>query len=434
MSIFPSYDTEISSTPTFAICGGSPPGMESGHIIIGYTLNNFLQETQLNLTDISSVRYCITSNEQLIFDSEETYNPELATIPAALNSNSIVLDGIKYYVKCQISGDNRSHTFYLIPMRDLFLSSHHETPMILSISLIFAVVSIFIHYSINKMVDKEVEIIRQGVSQMAVTDSNLELPTSFYQKGLPEIAQNINKINMRLNENIQKAYYFELKQRDAQLAELQTAFNPHFLYNTLEMLRSKSYTNGDHETAALISQLSSFFRGLINAKTFISLGEELAFSNRYLTLLNARYGDNVDVVFNVSGDLLQYGIIKNVFQIIIENYFIHGYDAQKDDNKLIFTGVSLDKNRMQFTIEDNGHGITPENLKQLNKRIAEPIRHGDKSYGLKNLNQRIKLFYGPNCGLQITSGQKSGLVVTITLSKITLAEYEKNKVTPYKTS
>lgn len=429
MNIFPSYDQNFSAAPTFTICGGSPTGMECGHIILGYSLNNFLQEAQSTLSDISSIRYGIISNGQCIFDSFETYDSILTTIPSASEQNVILLNGIKYYVKYCTSGNRLSYSFYLIPLQDLFLHSHLETPMILGISLIFAIVSFLIHYFINKSVNKEIEIIRKGVSQMAVTDCTLELPTSFYQKGLPEIAQNINQINTRLNENIRKAYYFELKQKDAQMAELQTAFNPHFLYNTLEMLRSKSYNNGDHETASLISQLSSFFRGLINAKTFISLGEELACSNRYLTLLNARYGDNVDIIFNISGDLLQYGIIKNVFQIILENYFVHGYDANKTNNTLSFTGVSLDENRMQFIIADNGRGISSEQLAQLNQRIQEPIRHGDPSYGLKNLNQRIKLFYGPDYGLHITSNIESGMVVTIVLAKITLEEYEeKNRL------
>lgn len=245
--------------------------------------------------------------------------------------------------------------------------------MILSIAVFFAGISFLILLFMNRSIAKEVTVIREGLDQIADNNLSYRLPTDFQQGGLPEIAQNINEMSARLNENIQKAYYFELKQKDAQLAELQTAFNPHFLYNTLEMLRSKSFSNGDIETADLISQLSALFRGFINAKTFISLKEELNFSNRYFTLLSARYGDMV---------------------------------------------------------EDNGSGMTDEALQELNQQIAQPIRHGDKSYGLKNLNQRLKLFCGPDYGLWLSHSEKGGLCVQIKLKKLRVEDYEKTRLTP----
>ena len=183
--------------------------------------------------------------------------------------------------------------------------------------------------------------------------------------------------------------------------------------------------NGDEETAELISQLSALFRGFINAKPFISLKEELALGSRYLTLLNARYGDQVRTSYDIANELLQYGIIRNVFQILIENYFVHGFRAEQTDSRICFTGRSLSEEDMVFYVEDNGAGMTREELQHLNARIQNPIRHGESSYGLKNLNQRLKLFYGPGYGLHIAAGNNGGIRIEITMKKMFVEEYER---------
>lgn len=113
-----------------------------------------------------------------------------------------------------------------------------------------------------------------------ICNLDYQLPTKINQSGFPEIAESINHMALRLKKNINRAYYYEIKQREAELSELQSKFNPHFLYNSLEMLRVRCHQNNVDTTANLISQLASIFRGFISYKTFISMTEELAFSKR----------------------------------------------------------------------------------------------------------------------------------------------------------
>ena len=83
---------------------------------------------------------------------------------------------------------------------------------------------------------------------------------------------------------------------------------------------------------------------------------------------------------------------------------------------------------MLLSVEDNGMGMEEGELKELNEKIKAPIRHGETSYGLKNLNQRLKLFYGPDCGLTILKGQHGGLLIQMKLLKIHVEDYEALKV------
>ncbi len=415
-------------TRTFAICGGVPKGMGAGKIIIGYSLVDFERTSDIDLSGLPSIRYSITSSGQLLFDSSGTYDESDVYFHDDNNEGVITFKGEKQYFKSLLSGNNTSVISYSISQDEIRFLAHRDTPFILGVTVLFTLFSLIVHFFMQIFVKKEISVIRRGLNVIADNNLDFRLPTSFKQDGLPEIAQSINDMSFKLNENIKKAYYFELKQKDAQLAELQATFNPHFLYNTLEMLRSKSYTNGDIETSQLITQLSAIFRGFINAKIFITVKEELAFCNRYLTLLIARYGNMVNVSYDIASELLNYGIIRNVFQIIIENYFVHGFDANKEGNYIRFSGRSIDEKTMLICVQDNGTGMNEEDIKKLNKKIEEPIRHGEQSYGLKNLNQRLKLFYGPDYGLHIITGQEKGFIIQMKLMKMNLEEYEIRKI------
>lgn len=430
MEIYAAKNIENASgvSSTFAICGGKPVGMGEGKIIIGYSLADFENTSNFTIEGLPSIRYYMTAQDQLLFDSSGEYDESGIYFFNGDSEGVIGFQGQRLYSKSRLSGNNTTVISYTISRNEMVIASLKDTPFILSITVLFTSFSIIIHFFMNGAVKREISVIQDGLNVIADNNLDYRLPTDFKQNGLPEIAQNINEISSKLNENIKKAYYFELKQKDAQLAELQATFNPHFLYNTLEMLRSKSYANGDVETSELITQLSALFRGFINAKTFITIREELAFSNRYLTLLSARYGNMVEVSYDIPGELLNYGIIRNVFQLLIENYFVHGFDAGREENYIQFSGRSLNEHAMLLSVEDNGMGMEEGELNELNEKIKAPIRHGETSYGLKNLNQRLKLFYGPDCGLTILKGQHGGLLIQIKLLKMHVEDYESLKV------
>lgn len=427
MEIYGSPDSSSDSyAASFAICGGVPTGMGPGKIIIGYSLQKVYSICESAISSIP-YQFDFISDEVSVFhyqtDSfKTTYLPN--TVGTGIKANDI---GQKFYVHCANSGDSHTTLSYSIPQSALFQTAMSRFPAVLLLLFSFAALALLMHFLLSHAITKEIGVIQNGLKMLASDKLDYRLPTKFQQNGLPEIAENINAMSDKLSENIKKAYYFELKQKDAQLAELQATFNPHFLYNTLEMLRSKSYANCDEETSELIAQFSALFRGFINAKTFISIREELAFSNRYLNLLNARYGNSVEVSYDIDGTLLDYGIIRNVFQLLIENFFVHGFNSESDSNEIRFYGISLDDSTMLLTVEDNGCGMNEFDLAALNKSIDSPIRHGEKSYGLKNLNQRIKLFYGSECGMTIRSSDGGGLHIEIRLKKIRVSDYEAYK-------
>lgn len=107
--------------------------------------------------------------------------------------------------------------------------------------------------------------------------------------------------------------------------------------------------------------------------------------------------------------------MRNILQPLIENYFEHGLDSRRADNYLKLSGAVVNENEIRLTIQDNGRGISDENLAKLRSQLSAPIAHQDTSYGLKNLHQRIQLCYGKKFGLLIEHSIDNGLAVSICL-------------------
>lgn len=426
-----SIGTELFST--FALCGGTPFHGTGNYILVGYSASS-LEEICNNAStsaSLPSTTFLITTQNrendpEILFCSAKEPSEALCFPTASFTGITSSEKGERLYVKAAPYGNSTSMLSCQVSQRELILYSHKNTPLILLIVLSFTLFSIFVYYLVLKSIVRETDVIRDGLDLIGENHLDYRLPTDLKQNGFSAIAVSINKMAASLKDNIEKLYSYELKQKESELAELQSKFNPHFLYNSLEMLRSRCYQNGDAETAALISSLSGIFRGFISSKTFIPISDELAFTRKYLALFGARYRDQVEIIYDIDSEVLQYGIIRNLFQPIVENYFVHGIQTSAEEgNYICIHGKVLDDTMLSFIIEDNGAGMTEAQLQELNASLSEPVVFASESYGLKNIQQRLQLFYGESCGLTITHNTPRGLRQEIRILKLTCEEYEK---------
>lgn len=412
---------------TFAICGGIPYYIDRGSLLVGYSTAPFESICNNAAFHLNSLRFVLTSNNSIIYDHHGT-DPILVDDPSQIpiSGTQRLENGTLVKAHSALSGGKNSRLTYYASWWEIFFYCHSNTPLLIILFLIFAVISIVGYTYILRKTAKEVSIIQNGLNQISENNLSFRIEEQFMQDDLSQIAHSVNDMASRLNHNINLAYYYEIKQRDATLSELQSKFNPHFLYNTLEILRSRCTQNGDHSSAKLITDMATIFRGLISPRNFVPMTEELAFSKRYLSLFSARYGDSVEIRYDFDREIVQYGIIKNLFQPLIENYFVHGFDTSNSENYILLKGESLDEKTMLLTVEDNGIGMLPEEIENLNRKLHEPIQISTESYGLKNLHQRLSLFYGGDCGLTIKQNPNApkGLSIQMTALKITCEEHE----------
>ena len=411
---------------TFAMACSVPTTMGEGCIIAGYRTTVFRQICAGYDSMLDSMCYEIVSDGDLVFSSAGRRAP-LINVQASCEGVFSDPEGGKRYVKASPCGDRDSFLIYSVLEQEMNRYVYRLTLQILLLVLLFAIISFLLYLLTLRVITREVNAIRQGLLRISNNDMATPIQGKFIQTGLKSIAQAVNDMAQRLNRTINRAHYYQLRQKEAELSDLQSKYNPHFLYNTLEMLRNRCEQAGVSDVAELITDFSAIFRSLIGSKTFVPLEEELLSTRRYLSLLGARYKDQVEVRYDFTRDVLRYGIIRNVFQPLIENYFQYGFDTATDENEIIISGKLLENGLMELSVKDNGRGMSPESIEALRIKLTAPAQDSKESYGLKNLQQRLKLFYGDECGLRIESGQEGGLSVTIIARTMTSEEYESSQ-------
>lgn len=214
-----------------------------------------------------------------------------------------------------------------------------------------------------------------------------------------------------------EAEKLKLTQKDAEFKALASQINPHFLYNTLETIRMKAYCNNDKETADLIKKLGKFMRRCLEVKNDkVTLKSEIEFTTSYLELQSARFGDKITYTIHSSVDD-NYMILPLIIQPIVENAFVHGIESSVNDGRIdinVYNGGEC----VYIDVYDNGTGITPEKMKQINARLSGEITAPDgKNIGLRNVNERIKMSCGSAYGINIQSKEGRGTLVRIMLPK-----------------
>ncbi len=398
------------------MAGGGPGSLNRSTIAVSYDVTKLDQLCRSNHT-FETLQIDIAQGADSIYTSGQT--PYLPEKDLAAKDHMLCGSGAEQrFVGVEKSAARDALVYYSVSAAELSRLANRNMPMLILIVAALVVFSFIVYGVLLRMLANEVSIIRTGLEKIGGNDLDYRIHANFKQSGFAEIAASINAMAQSLQENVQRAYQYELKQKEAEMQELQAKFNPHFLYNTLDMFRARCYQNGDEETAELIAQMAAIFRGLIGSRTFIPLQEELAFTRRYLALFRARYGEKVRVIYDIDTEVLEYGIIRNLFQPLIENYFVHGIDTTRDDNFIRFCGHIRDENTIIIVVEDNGAGMPPDKVAELNRRLDEPISTEKESYGLKNIHQRLRLFYGPPCGMTIKNHPNGGLRIELVAGRV----------------
>ena len=422
MEVYGSYEIthKNRNQRTFALCGGSTMYMNNGKIIIGYATND-IAAAYSEVEDLKDVRYFITNSFGTIYDSAGEY----ASDGTEMKNGIIRLaDGSLSAVRV-LDKTGKTYTVYCIfPWKELFLKSNAQTPLIMAIVLVFAVCSILLYLWTRQVIIRKVDRIQTGLKKIGENELDYRIPIQEDQLDeFENISQSVNEVAACLQENIHKAYESKMRQKEAELSELQAKFDPHFLYNTLEVIRGKVYENGDTETADIIIKLAQIFRGFIESSQFVTIQEEMDFCSRYLALLRYRYDNRIAVSYDVDSSILQYGIIRNLLQPILENYFVHGFSGQERKNLLEISAREAQNGQICFCIKDNGSGMTKERLEELRESLRQAAFKKEAGYGLKGVQRRIVLFYGADCGLTVSNNEEGGVCVEVKISRLTCEEH-----------
>lgn len=244
---------------------------------------------------------------------------------------------------------------------------------------------------------------------------------------LGQLTVAFNRMCSRLEDYVEKEYITEIKTKSAELSSLQSAINPHFLYNTIESIRMKAVEERSKEISHMLYILGKLFHWRISSEhSFITVEEEVESINWFLYLLEFRFQDGLDIKVNIDETIYECGIPKLILQPIIENAFQHGLFHKKQKSVLSIEGYQV-KHKIIFDIIDNGIGMEESQLQELALKFEGKLKsNGSDQIGLTNVMRRIQVMFGHSYGVAITSKKNYWTKVSISIPAYSREEMEKN--------
>lgn len=368
--------------------------------------------------------FLVNADNKIIISSElsyfNTYPDDIGLNTLTIESNpknSVYEINDKNYVV--LSGDSSISDYKYISAYPLELYEHKLSTMKLQIIGILLLLMIIIFILAYVASVRSYSPLNEIISFL---DNSQPPADSIEEEDKNELMYIINSIQTHINDKTKMAEILEERMkllRKSQYDMLQTQINPHFLYNTLETINWMAYnmSNSENPVSKSLINLASFFRNTLTSGYFVSIENEIKYTNEYVNILALRYGDLFDIEWDIDESILSYTIIKICLQPIIENAVYHGI-KQKNDKGLIKIKGLCDNNNIILIVSDDGVGIEKDALDELNKTLSETSFTNEKSHiGLSNVNQRIKIIFGDSYGIHVESTVGVGTDVYVTIPK-----------------
>jgi len=274
--------------------------------------------------------------------------------------------------------------------------------MCLICCVVFSFVGIFISRYFSIRINKFVYVLN------AYREGDLHKRIKYRGKDeFSQIATALNDMGENIDMLIKEVYLTQLQKKEAELEILQSQINPHFLYNTLSSIIQLAKFGQNEKLQKMVMELAKFYRLTLNeGRTMIPVPTEIEQANAYLEIQKIKYGDRLEVLFDFDTEIWPYETIKLILQPFIENVLKHAWCG--DHIHLRIVGRKEGDNIL-FRIIDDGIGIRQERIDQ----IFDSKGHTNTGYGVRNVDQRIKLQYGPEYGVSIFSRVGIGTSVQI---------------------
>ena len=273
----------------------------------------------------------------------------------------------------------------------------------LGVIIIFAFLTVLISRLLSGRLERLLSRVSHDIDKLIETDDGQFI----IEKGTDEFAR-INGKFVELISEIKRHYEdvvrIENEKKGLELELLQSLINPHFLYNSLGSIK---ITYDDTQLSMMVDDLIKFYRiALSRGNSIISIAQEVEMARLYLDIqkfaYEAEFSYKIDINDNISKVLMP----KNILQPLVENALIHGIERRKED--FIEISAYFDGDYIILTVKDNGAGMDSDRLQNIMTSVSTDCRDG---YGLFNVMQRVKLFYGDDCGLHIESEKDIGTTV-----------------------
>jgi two-component system sensor histidine kinase YesM len=325
-------------------------------------------------------------------------------------ATSVLEEVIQNYVLYEV---NRTEGQYQV-MRESFARWQTFSIILILSAVAFAVVAAWslsksIYTPIKKLHDVTTTITRNDLQALMTSDNVDEIT---------ELGMSFNIMIGKIKELLDSKIKEQENLKKAELRALQAQINPHFLYNTLDTIIWMAESKKTNQVVEIVTALSSFFRiSLSKGMDWITIGEEVERIKNYLTIQKMRYLDILDFKIDVDKEVANNTILKLILQPLVENALYHGIKNKRGGGTIRVRARRKGENEILLEVEDNGIGFLPQKLAKLCAELEDDSGEikMESGYGIGNVNNRIRLYYGKQYGLSIKSEYSTGTCVTLVI-------------------
>jgi two-component system sensor histidine kinase YesM len=296
-----------------------------------------------------------------------------------------------------------------------FTTNTSFVPVVALIASILALVLGFYFTTYTSLqLTKPIKNLLQSMSR--VKDGNFREYVGFkYRDEIGQLGAEYDQMISRVNELIHEVYVLGIEEKIAELKALQAQINPHFLYNTLDTIYWKAVAGDNKDVQDMIHALSQVFRLVLNVgNEFLQVSQEKDFISYYILLQGQRYKNRLRYAVDFDADIMGRHIPKLILQPFVENTIVHGLETNDKQITISIRGVDED-GQIHFIIRDDGPGMPEEVLRKIidpSQNDASPEKGG---YGIKNVINRLSLYYGDKYRLEVESRVGEGTTIHIWL-------------------
>lgn len=313
----------------------------------------------------------------------------------------------------------------IIIYKPIAVISSSTTPILstlLAIIIICISILLISEFYLSLVIVNPIEKLTKSMNEVKAGNMNIHI-SSPYTDELGIMTNTFQDMVNQIDFLFKEAYENKILQQKLRLKALQAQINPHFLYNSLSLINWKAIISEQHEISKMSLLLSTFYRTSLNkGRNTTSMKDEIENTKSYIEIQLMLHNNKFNVEYNIDENIFNYSILNLTLQPLVENSIDHGLELKESNDKKLIVSASLLKESdiIELRVQDNGVGINETILPNL-------LNMQTKGYGLKNVNDRIQLYFGDSFGLNIQSKEGVGTSIAIRIPAIPLESSSLNK-------
>lgn len=329
----------------------------------------------------------------------------------------IVENGTRYYVQSRALNSSGWHVASILPAKDIYYPGNMLSTEMLLIVAVVTVIAYLMAYFLSRSTLDRLSMLTKTMQEVENGNTDVRMEPA----GDDEIAQLIGSFNQMMDQMdslMDDKVEYGRQIKNLELKALQAQINPHFLYNSLDLINCTAISHNIPEISKMVNALSKFYRlSLSKGREIISVRDELKHIQLYLEIQNLRFDNRIHVTWDLDPSADNCQVIKIILQPIVENAVIHGIFEKPSKSGCLSITTRRFEGGIRITISDDGVGMDAQTIRK-NFTASDGIVDTSGGYGVRNTNDRIKLAYGDSYGLTCSSVIGRGTTVIVHIPAI----------------